>query len=195
MPRTTLHPGEREVSIVRAACEEIEATGICGVTLSAIAKRAGVSRQWLYGFFPDLESIQMAVFRLAQGAFIYHENDPPPRPVVVNDDLKRQSSKWIQMPVACAQVGLYGTFLLSSSVASTPRLHALMTTVVEQIWITPLEGIGVPRSRAWAAATAVSCTAYAERIAVHQGRTTATDAQEHMIRTIDAMIPTDWVLK
>lgn len=194
MPRRNLHTADRERSIIRAACQEIEEKGVSGISLTAIAKRAGVSRQWLYGFFPDLESLLMAIFRLAQGAEVQSDRGPEAVPVSVNEYLKGQTLRWITMPVAAAQVALYGTYSMIRGGPGPQRLHALMTDAVAQSWVKPLGTIGVSRSVAWSAGVTVSSAAYAERLAIHQGLTTRHDAREHLLATIDAVIPPTWVL-
>jgi AcrR family transcriptional regulator len=50
-------PGKPEARIVHAALELIAERGLGGVTMSAIAKTAGVARQTLYNHFPDIDSI------------------------------------------------------------------------------------------------------------------------------------------
>ena len=47
--------------ITEAAMTLIAERGMSGVTMSAVAERAGVSRQTVYNHFPDLDSIVLAV--------------------------------------------------------------------------------------------------------------------------------------
>lgn len=47
--------------IMRAALELIAARGLGGVSMSALATQAGVSRQTLYNHFPDVDSVVVAV--------------------------------------------------------------------------------------------------------------------------------------
>jgi AcrR family transcriptional regulator len=49
--------------IVAAALALVEANGLSGVTMSAIADAAGVARQTLYNHFPDLDAIIGAVLQ------------------------------------------------------------------------------------------------------------------------------------
>jgi AcrR family transcriptional regulator len=51
-----------EQRIVAAALELIAERGISGVTMSAVAERAGVARQTLYNHFADVDTIVAAVY-------------------------------------------------------------------------------------------------------------------------------------
>jgi len=58
------HKTHRASRIAVAALEIISTAGLSGLTMSAIAKRAGISRQTLYRYFPDTESVLTAAVGL-----------------------------------------------------------------------------------------------------------------------------------
>jgi AcrR family transcriptional regulator len=53
---------ERESLILQAASRLISRDGLNGLTMVAVAKQAGVSRQLVYDHFPDLPTLFQAVF-------------------------------------------------------------------------------------------------------------------------------------
>ena len=53
---------QRRAQIITSAQSVIEDVGIYAATMSAIAQRAGITRMWLYQFFPDVESVLAAVW-------------------------------------------------------------------------------------------------------------------------------------
>ena len=56
--RTLSHRRSRTVdSILMAALLTVSQDGVAGLTMSAVAARAGVSRQTLYGYFSDVDAI------------------------------------------------------------------------------------------------------------------------------------------
>ncbi|MEM9071605.1 MAG: TetR family transcriptional regulator [Myxococcota bacterium] len=55
------HKEERRSALLRAAAELLDAAGIDGVTLSAIAKKAGVSKSNLYTYFESREDLLLTV--------------------------------------------------------------------------------------------------------------------------------------
>lgn len=61
------HKTDRANRIALAALEIVSAAGLSGLTMSAIASRAGISRQTLYRYFPDAESVLAAAVGLAAG--------------------------------------------------------------------------------------------------------------------------------
>ncbi len=69
MKRSYLPAGVRRSLIVHAASRLISREGLPGLTMVAVAKEAGVSRQLVYDHFPDLPTLFRAVF--AEQARLY----------------------------------------------------------------------------------------------------------------------------
>lgn len=67
--RSYLSAGERRSLILRAASRLISREGLNGLTMVAVAKEAGVSRQLVYDHFPDLPTLFEAAF--AEQARLY----------------------------------------------------------------------------------------------------------------------------
>ena len=78
------HKTRQTTRIVEAALQVIDQAGFSGVTMSSVAARAGVARQTIYNYFPDVESIvaraltehsaameahMLAIFEDAEGLF------------------------------------------------------------------------------------------------------------------------------
>lgn len=59
------HKMDRANRIALAALEIVSSSGMSGLTMSAIAKRAGISRQTLYRYFPDAERVLAAAVGMA----------------------------------------------------------------------------------------------------------------------------------
>lgn len=79
--RTSFRQGQRE-SIALAAIELLMESGSAELSMSTIAERAGISRQTLYRYFPDLASVLAAstdgleLADQALRAWVLEETDP-----------------------------------------------------------------------------------------------------------------------
>ena len=78
------HKTTQASRIALAVLEIVSTSGMSGLTMSAIAKRAGISRQTLYRYFPDTESVLAAAFGMSSEVEQHIEKqlgagDPPDR--------------------------------------------------------------------------------------------------------------------
>ncbi|HXQ63068.1 MAG TPA: TetR/AcrR family transcriptional regulator [Acidimicrobiales bacterium] len=60
-PRPYLRAGERRTQLLDAAAAVIGREGIGGLTVAGVALEAGVSRQWVYEHFSDLDDLYRAL--------------------------------------------------------------------------------------------------------------------------------------
>jgi AcrR family transcriptional regulator len=60
-PRPYLRAGERRAQLLTAAASVIGADGLGSLTVAAVAAEAGVSRQWVYEHFTDLDDLYRAL--------------------------------------------------------------------------------------------------------------------------------------
>lgn len=71
--RVTENRGNTEIVILDAALAEVLAHGIRRATASDIARRAGISRQTLYRYWPDVQSLLAALITRELLAVIPHD--------------------------------------------------------------------------------------------------------------------------
>jgi AcrR family transcriptional regulator len=60
-PRPYLRAGERRAQLLEAAATIVGREGLGGLTIAGLAAEAGVSRQWVYEHFSDLDSLYRAL--------------------------------------------------------------------------------------------------------------------------------------
>jgi AcrR family transcriptional regulator len=60
-PRPYLRAGERRAQLLEAAATIVGREGLGCLTIAAVAAEAGVSRQWVYEHFSDLDSLYRAL--------------------------------------------------------------------------------------------------------------------------------------
>ncbi len=186
------HDQQRE-KIVAAACELIEEFGVTGITMTLLARRARVSRVWLYEFFPDLESVYLAVFDLALGRHMVRDDDLHTAGDHLVDFYRYSMKRWWTMPIATAKVGMFGIYCANSATPLGQRLHARMLER-SSTWVDRMAAGGVPREEALAATVALTATIYSLVIANHEGTITQQQAEATAHRVIDALIDPEWRL-
>lgn len=189
-----LEEDQRVTRVLDAASALIETHGVTGVTMSMIAAESEITRQWLYHFFPDIESVLTAIYARVGGVFIHDPTHPPPRPINVNAHLKGRCEVWLQMPAAPALVGLHVYSHLGITDAPRGRLAAEVQSSLEAIWIDPLVEGGLPRDEVTATALTVHIGMLALVLARHRGDLEVDGARQRMFGLIDATVPDWWCL-
>src|SRR5580692_9167326 len=60
-PRPYLRAGERRTQLLAAAAVVVGRHGLASLTMAGVASEAGVSRQWVYEHFADLDDLYRAL--------------------------------------------------------------------------------------------------------------------------------------
>lgn len=68
------HKSRQSEQIAKAALEIVAADGMSGLTMSSIADRAGISRQTLYRYYPDIDSVLTAAMTSNAGLEAHMED-------------------------------------------------------------------------------------------------------------------------
>ncbi len=191
MSTPRLSHGSRQNQILDAACSLIEEFGVAAMSMSMLARRAKVSRAWIYKFYPDIESILMAVYDLA---YPDRSGDRAERPRIdnVHDDLVSRLDEWMQAPVAAVLVGLYAKYVANDNTPSSSSLHRTMVDRMERFWIEPFSAMGLSREEAWSLVVALDGTLMTLRLAVAEGHVSAEHAVQRARQFVDALFPTTW---
>lgn len=187
---TTLHLArdERLESILRAAHDIIMERGVEAATITAIANRSGVSRQWLYDFFPDVDAILAALYEEAQR--LYFPDDSPVEPSHPDfvSYVQARAAKFLQMPVAFARVSLHA---LNSGVrrdSEQDSLRRMILETYERLWIDAMLPFGYAREVVYGSVMTILNAALGLNIAVAEGLTTLEIAQRRLNSVIEAIV-------
>jgi AcrR family transcriptional regulator len=62
------HRAQQAEHIAHAAIEVISREGIAGLTMSAVAEEAGISRQTLYKYYPDVDALLLGLASMSEDA-------------------------------------------------------------------------------------------------------------------------------
>lgn len=186
---TTIHLSrdERLTSILKAAAEIIMESGIESTTITAIATRSGVSRQWLYDFFPDVEAILQALYVEAQEQYFSHEPLRLPGDADFVEFVKRGALCWLRMPVPFAILTCYALNGGTRSSATSSTLRSFILEHFERSWIDPLVAFGYARAVLYGSVMTIINTALGLNIAVSEGLTTYEVAEQRLFTVIEAL--------
>ena len=187
-PGTHLSRDERLRALLEAASDLIAERGISEVSLSAIATRSGVSRQWLYEFFPDIDSIFAALYQNARDEYLKPNATPPVGLFERIEYLKREIDSYLDLPVACAIVGSYA---INGGLRKTGSIRALRESILgnlERGWVEPMVQQGVSREESYASVITLMNTVYGLVTAIDGGLTTRAVAQRRLASVIDAVV-------
>ena len=187
---TTIHLSrdERMSTILRAATEIVMESGIESATITSIANRSGVSRQWLYEFYPDVESILAAMYEEAQREFFQREGRPQPRTTNFIDAVKSETCVFLRMPVAFAMVVSYALNGGARNSIRGATLRKLILDSYESGWVEPLLAAGFSREEIYGSIMTLTNAAVGLNIAVSEGFTTLEIAERRLIGVVDSLI-------
>ncbi len=187
---TTIHLSrdERLSSILKAASDIIMESGIEATTITAIATRSGVSRQWLYDFFPDAESILRALYMEAQREFFIDDPLMLPGEEDFVAFVVRGSMAWLHMPVAFARLTMYALNGGTRNSTGGTSLRSFILENFERSWIDPLVAFGYGRAVLYGSIMTIINTAVGLNIAVADGLTTYEVAEHRLSTVIEALI-------
>jgi AcrR family transcriptional regulator len=190
---TTIHLSrdERLTSILKAASDIIMESGIEATTVTAVATRSGVSRQWLYDFFPDVEGILRALYVEAQDQYFNHEPLHLPGDADFTAYVKRNALAWLQMPVPFAMLTSYALNGGSRHATSSSTLRSFILEHFERSYVDPLVAFGYARAVLYGSIMTIINTALGLNVAVAEGLTTYEVAEQRLFTVIDAILATD----
>ena len=182
---------ERSRAILGVSRSLIEESGIQSVTLTAIATQAGVSRQWLYEFFPDINAIFAFVY--AEGRREHFNGENAPQTVVGNLQayLKSRALIYLDLPVASAIIGMHALNGANKATESDLALRDFIYANLNVVWVEPMIARGLNRDDLMASVVTLVNTIFGLVIAIDNGLTTREIAQRRLTSTIGAVIFSD----
>ncbi len=189
---TTIHLSrdERIGTILQATSEIVMESGVEAATITSIATRSGVSRQWLYDFFPDVNAIFAALYDEVQRKYFATNPVALPRTADFSEYVKRQSSVYLTMPVAYAMVTSYALNGGSRSSSSAAALREMMLQTFETDWVAPLVEAGFGRDAVLGSILTVTNAAVGLNIAINEGLTSYEVAERRLHAIVDAIMGT-----
>ena len=187
---TTVHltRDERIGTILQAASEIVIESGVDAATITSIANRSGVSRQWLYDFFPDVNAIFTALYDEVQEKYFHVDDVVAPKNLGFADYVKAQSDVYLTMPTAFAMVTSYAFNGGARNSTSGGALRRMMIASFEEAWVDPLVAVGYSRADVFGSILTITNAAIGLNIAIAEGLTTFAVAQNRLHAIIDAII-------
>ncbi len=191
-PRRT--EDEQRLRIINAAIASIEDVGLASCSMTMVAARAEITRAWLYNFFPDMESLLIAIWKSRHGELFRSALTPPAPGVSINDHLKNRIEFWMDLEFGAVAVGLFG--LLGPSVESSRHstLNEMIWEMLEETWIDPLSKSGLSRGEAVGATIMVYTSITAILLALHQSRLRDPEARKCIADIIDLHVEPSMIL-
>lgn len=187
---TTVHLSrdERIETILQAASEIVMESGVEAATITSIANRSGVSRQWLYDFFPDVTAIFRALYDEVQEKYFHMDNSVEPKNFDFADYVKAQSAVYLTMPVSFAMVASYALNGGARGSSSGAQLRELMIDSFDEAWVQPLIAVGYTREEVFGSIVTITNTAIGLNIAINDGLTTYDVAVRRLNGVIDSLM-------
>lgn len=154
-----------ETALVAAAGELVGARGITRVSLSEIARHAGVSRQWLHHLYPRIEDLYLEIFRRAHRDAT-SDLSTPRRSSGAHELLVDMGNGVSAISLAGAVIGLHALG------ESSGILARCVDTLNHRWFLRPLVQSGVDESHATMAVTTILAVSYSSRIAIERNSMT-----------------------
>jgi AcrR family transcriptional regulator len=176
--------------LLMAASDLVTESGINSVTMTAIAERSGVSRQWLHEFFPDVESIYIALYWQYRNDYISDE----PATIRSLADLEKltctECVALLDLPVASAIILSHAltNFGSESSNSGRPSLREVLMGNLEVRYVQPLVALGYDRDEIIATVLTIVNMSLGLIIAARNGRLEREATAQRMIDVVKAVI-------
>ncbi len=176
-------------SLLTTTSELLCEVGPNAVTLTAVAARANVSRQWLWEFFPDLDSLYAELSNRLRIEHLDLVVDAPSDMASLSDYFTAESWALVQMPTSAAMLGSYALNSHGSTSLTQSKLVAAFYDYVNARWINPMTAEGFTRDDAWASTSLILNVAFGFSIGLENGSTTADVARRRLAKVIDSALP------
>ena len=179
---------ERRQQILDVTCELICLNGAHGVTLSAIAERIGVSRQWLYTVYSDLDDIYLAIYAEARQRFLIEPVTVPRDADELGELIKGHCREYLDIPPACAVLSLSALHGGRRRTKLERGLRDAIYANVRRTWVDPLVAVGYDEGEVMDTVIAFASIMFGLVVNVHRGLTTPEFAYQRLIRVVDGLI-------
>jgi AcrR family transcriptional regulator len=178
---------ERISSILDATRDLLLENGVEAATITAIAGRSRVSRQWLYELFPDVESILTELYArtraqlFATFADLQFDDEASPRQRVLS-----RTDLLMEMPEVHVR---FLAYFLNSGLTHSRSVEAVRANIYEDMeakWVTPFLPFGLDRDLTFGSIISILQVALTLRIATFDGHISAEAAAVVFQRTVNA---------
>jgi AcrR family transcriptional regulator len=166
----------------------LEERALGEITMKMIADEAGISRAWLYKFFPDLASLYAELFSRVQPVYFHSRENPPPIGRGLADYMAARSDVYLDLPVGCAMLATYALNGGRHTSASLVSLRDRFLDTINDVWVEPIVALGNDREDVYAAVLTLTNTILGLVIAVGQGLTTREAARACLTVTSGAVV-------
>ncbi len=177
---------ERVRKVEHSTLEIIAEHGVDEVTLTAIAGRSGVSRQWLYQLFPSLNLLYMDLYQTMRNEY-FHVTEPLPTSLDAHGAyVKKIYEIYFDAPVGISMIGSLALNGRSGEDRSGDTLHSLYLRTFTLRYVDPMVMVGYPRDDVFAGMLAMQTAAYSLAIAVDCGSVDRVAALRMVHQAVDA---------
>jgi AcrR family transcriptional regulator len=175
-------------SVVQAACALIEAEPLESITMAKVATAAGISRAWLYQFFPDLASVYLEIYNRTSCGIFDTPHTVPTELSDVRGHLRAKCDLYLGMRPACAVLGSYVLNSVATPDTELANLRRKAVDDFEHTWINPLVAAGNAPEDVWASVLMLLGSIFALVTSLHNGRTSIEAARTRLLATIDMLV-------
>jgi AcrR family transcriptional regulator len=188
MPGRHFPREERMHHVEMATLDIVAELGIDAVTLTAVADRAGVSRQWLHTLFPNLNALYMDMYQSMRFEYFRADEALPLGLAERREFIKKIYAIYFDVPIGLSMIGSFALNGRSGLDRSKESLHSLYLATFCARYVDPMVELGYPRDEVLAGMMAMQNSAYSLAIACDRGIIDRAPAIATLHRSIDTHV-------
>jgi AcrR family transcriptional regulator len=174
MTRSRLNEDHRYGLLIDVISETLENKGVRGLTISSVAQASGLSRQWVYHFFPDINAAYSALYTRATRVYFANATPSPCDPDEWAEWLINRMLPLLDMAASDA---IACNFILNEPSTENPGVAVLRDRMIEQFtqaWAGPFIECEVSYAQLNAVMTTLLSVVFGLALSISRG---ATDRQ------------------
>ncbi len=190
MTHSRLHEDHRYRLLMEVISETLETKGVRGFTISSVAHASGLSRQWVYHFFPDINCVYGALYARATADYFVSGAPAPRDPGMWSEWLVERMSPLLDMRAADA---IACNFILnepSDQNAGVAELRDRMLNEFTAAWSGPCMHSDLSVARRNAIMTTWLSAVFGLSLALSRGSTDRECAQYVLTSLVNCFITT-----
>jgi AcrR family transcriptional regulator len=178
---------DRRDHVIDAASDLLESRSIQDISMSSVAEAAGMSRVWIYRFFPDLASIFFEVYARSPMGMASATPAPPEQITALRSFMINRIDDYLDVRPACAIVGAYSLNCVRSTDSELASLADRVFSDLREAWVQPLVSLGNDSHDVWSKIVVFLNVHYGLVISVHRGLVSREAASRRLEEVIHAL--------